>query len=207
MTDTTDPTKPVAWRVTRYDKNGEWLDTTACLYKPTLEPRDRLDIEPLVRLSEYERVKAERDEARKIVRDIYWMALRYADGRKSYAVGMVNDAVRKGYDAGWLVHSHEKDPAFARDGMGPEYRSVEARSEALEAEVKRLREAFHSAMAGVNHLASQLISRLGADFAEQYPFDMDVGTALRRLHATVEFDMWCAWASAMKARAALEASR
>lgn len=95
-------------------------------------------------LSEYERVKAERDEARKIVRDIYWMALRYADGRKSYAVGMVNDAVRKGYDAGWLVHSHEKDPAFARDGMGPEYRSVEARSEALEAENKRLREALET---------------------------------------------------------------
>lgn len=62
-----------------------------------------------------------RDEARQVVRDIYWMALRYADGRRSYAVGMVNDAVRKGYDGGWLdekaAGGDSITPRFARDGM------------------------------------------------------------------------------------------
>lgn len=61
-------------------------------------------------------LEKERDEARQIVRDIYWMALRYADGRHTYAPGMCNDALRKAYDAGWLIHSHPTDPAFARDG-------------------------------------------------------------------------------------------
>jgi DNA repair exonuclease SbcCD ATPase subunit len=89
---------------------------------------------------ENERLLTANEETRKIVRDIYWMALRYADGRRSYAVGMVNDAVRKGYDAGWLVHSYDKDPAFARDGDKPEYRSLEERATAAEEENARLRQ-------------------------------------------------------------------
>jgi hypothetical protein len=75
----------------------------------------------------------ERDEARQIVRDIYWMARRYADGRQSYAVGMFNDAVRKAYDAGWLEHRLDHEPRFARDSMfSPEWKSIEQR--ALDAE-------------------------------------------------------------------------
>jgi hypothetical protein len=75
-----------------------------------------------------EKVCAERDEARQIVRDIYWMALRYADGRKSYAVGMCNDAVQKGYDGGWLKPGEDDKttPRLARDGMSPEWTRVEA---------------------------------------------------------------------------------
>lgn len=65
-------------------------------------------------------VERERDEARQIVRDIFWMALRYADGRKTYAVGLVNAAVGKGYNAGWLVAKEDGGdpitPRFARDG-------------------------------------------------------------------------------------------
>jgi hypothetical protein len=70
-----------------------------------------------------ERLTRERDEARQIVRDIYWMALRYADGRMTYAVEMCNDAVRKGYEAGWLVpvKGDRATPLYARDGMSPDY--------------------------------------------------------------------------------------
>lgn len=74
----------------------------------------------------FAQLEQERDEARQIVRDIYWMALRYADGRHTYAPGMCNDALRKAYDAGWLVHSHPTDPAFARQGSGPLYLPKEA---------------------------------------------------------------------------------
>ena len=52
------------------------------------------------------------------MRDIHWMAVRYADNRKSYAVGMCNDALRKAYDGGWLVFNgakqHNLDPQYAR---------------------------------------------------------------------------------------------
>lgn len=77
-------------------------------------------------------VAAERDALAKIVQDIHWMAVRYADGRQSYAVGMCNDALRKAYDAGWLVYSefrqHDLDPQYARDGSKPEYRHIEDRA-------------------------------------------------------------------------------
>ncbi len=83
-----------------------------------------------------ERLAAERDEARQIVRDTHWMAVRYADGRKSYAPGMCNDALRKAYDAGWLVYSefrqHDLDPQYAREGDKPEWQSIEARALAAE---------------------------------------------------------------------------
>lgn len=65
-------------------------------------------------------VERERDEARSIVRDIHWMAVRYADNRKSYAVGVCNDALRKAYDAGWLKYTRDDgrlDPQYARDGL------------------------------------------------------------------------------------------
>ena len=55
------------------------------------------------------------------MRDIHWMAVRYADNRKSYAVGMCNDALRKAYDGGWLVFNetkqHNLDPQYARNGF------------------------------------------------------------------------------------------
>jgi hypothetical protein len=89
----------------------------------------------------------ERDEARSIVRDIHWMAVRYADNRKSYAVGMCNDALRKAYDAGWLKYTggnNKLDPQYARDGMfDREWVSAldaaNARATASEAEATSLR--------------------------------------------------------------------
>ena len=77
-------------------------------------------------------LEAERDEARSIVKDIYWMALRYADGRQSYAVGMVNDAVKKGHDSGWLDASPNNTPSFARDGSSKEWVALKDKVESLE---------------------------------------------------------------------------
>lgn len=71
---------------------------------------------------------AERDEARSIVRDIHWMAQRYADGRKSYAVGLYNDAIIKAIS--WCP-----DVKSAVDGMAPEYQS---RADALTAAHERI---------------------------------------------------------------------
>lgn len=87
--------------------------------------------------AEIERLTRERDEARQVVRDIYWMALRYADGRMTYAVGMCNHAVRKGYEGGWLpVKSDGGDtitPQYARDGMSDEWKNRAALSESSNA--------------------------------------------------------------------------
>lgn len=63
-----------------------------------------------------------------------------------------------------------------------------------------LEDAFDMALTGGNHLASQLISRIGAGFSSEFPPDTDTESALRRLGATVEYDMWCAWAALMMAR-------
>src|SRR5215217_5979503 len=52
-----------------------------------------------------EKAEEDRDEARQIVRDIHWMARRYADGRLTYAPGMFNDAITKAIDAGWLQNT------------------------------------------------------------------------------------------------------
>jgi hypothetical protein len=48
------------------------------------------------------------------VRDLHWMARRYADGRCSYAPGMFNGRVRDLLAAGLQLGQ----PLFARDGMG-----------------------------------------------------------------------------------------
>jgi len=68
-------------------------------------------------MGKIEKLQTERDEARSIVRDIFWMARRYADGRQSYAVGMFNDAIRKAFDGGWLEDKCVDEPRYARDGM------------------------------------------------------------------------------------------
>lgn len=68
-------------------------------------------------MSEIAKLKAERDEARQIVRDIHWMARRYADGRLSYAPGMFNDAIRKAVEGGWLrLTSADKESVYAKEG-------------------------------------------------------------------------------------------
>lgn len=39
--------EPVAWRVTRYDNKGAWLDTTLHIRKPEIASTSRTDIDPL----------------------------------------------------------------------------------------------------------------------------------------------------------------
>lgn len=53
-------------------------------------------------------------------------------------------------------------------------------------------------LTGGNHLANVLIGKLGSDFAKKYPPDLDAESALRRLGATVEYDVWCCWAAIMR---------
>lgn len=69
-----------------------------------------------------------------IIRDLHWMARRYADGRSSYAPTLVNrhakDLIEMGYDL--------KSPLFARDGMGRAFDGLtEAEVSAAEEDMPR----------------------------------------------------------------------
>jgi hypothetical protein len=66
-------------------------------------------------VDDYNDALRERDEARQIVRDIHWMARRYADGRNTYAPTMFNDAVKIAFCAGWL-NAPDDEPAYAVGG-------------------------------------------------------------------------------------------
>ena len=110
-------------------------------------------------------LRRERDEARQIVRDIYWMALRYADGRKSYAVGMCNDAVQKAYDGGWITPKDQGGdpitPRLARDGMAAEWLDISARAHAAEAQVANLTEQVRQAfLDGVTYASNVEVTDL-----------------------------------------------
>lgn len=63
-----------------------------------------------------ERLLARAEIAEKIVRDTLWMAGRYADGRKTYAVSMYNDALAQAKAAGI-----DGDARPALDGMAAGY--------------------------------------------------------------------------------------
>jgi hypothetical protein len=49
-----------------------------------------------------------------IIYDLHWMARRYADGRSSYAPGLLNRHVNELLEMGFNF----KKPLYARDGMG-----------------------------------------------------------------------------------------
>lgn len=57
----------------------------------------------------------------KIIVDLHWMARRYADGRRTYAPGVVNNVSR------WLIANGIQpiagadDTIWAKDGMGRAY--------------------------------------------------------------------------------------
>lgn len=101
-----------------------------------------------------ERLQRELDEARGIVRNIYWMACRYADGRNTYAPGMYNRAIAKAYDAGWLTFDHtgrRYEVQYARDGMSPEWKTAEERAISAEASLAAAREALKPFAAVAEH--------------------------------------------------------
>ena len=56
------------------------------------------------------------EELESIIQDIWWMARRYADGRKSYAVSMYNEAIRRAEMLGMKFKTHDES-IYAKDGM------------------------------------------------------------------------------------------
>lgn len=54
----------------------------------------------------------ERDQARDIVREIWWMARRYADGRNTFAPHMFNEAIKQAVE--WLGDD-DKGEIYAKD--------------------------------------------------------------------------------------------
>jgi len=53
--------------------------------------------------------KKQLEVCKKVIKDISWMSRRYANGRKTYAVGMVNDAIKM-LDDNELGYLHQTDP-------------------------------------------------------------------------------------------------
>lgn len=67
------------------------------------------------------KLKEENEALKKIIEDTLWMALRYVDGRSTYAPHLFNRAVHKLDELG-LGHLYDGERAennrrFARDGM------------------------------------------------------------------------------------------
>lgn len=75
-----------------------------------------------------EQAEQERDQARQVVRDTLWMAGRYADGRRSYAVGMYQRALAVAEAGGFSAEAKH-----AVDGMAPEWPTLLERAEHAEA--------------------------------------------------------------------------
>ena len=64
------------------------------------------------------KTKFEENALKKIIRDTLWMARRYADGRRTYAVGLLNDAVHSLDELGLSeLHRGDDGKRFADDGM------------------------------------------------------------------------------------------
>jgi hypothetical protein len=62
--------------------------------------------------------KKRSEELERIILDIYWMARRYAHGRKTYAVSQYNDAINKAIELGVNIKPDPIDNLIeAKDGM------------------------------------------------------------------------------------------
>ncbi len=59
-----------------------------------------------------------------IVRDLHWMARRYADMRQSYAVSTFNVHTMRLVRAGLTLNPCAEDELFAKDAQGPKYEGV-----------------------------------------------------------------------------------
>ena len=60
---------------------------------------------------------AENKVLRQICKDLQWMARRYADGRMTYAVAMLNEHTETLLDLEVDLNSGAEKKIFARDGM------------------------------------------------------------------------------------------
>jgi len=84
--------------------------------------------------------------------------------------------------------------------------AVVAERDALVAERDALRKALETTQIGVNHIANHR----AADWPDYRLDGLTVGQAcemaLRKLGATRDYDMWCCWSAAMRARDDLAAA-
>lgn len=72
-----------------------------------------------------ENLEKERDEARYIVKEIWWMARRYADGRNTFAPHMFNEAMKKA--EGWIMDT-DNGEIWAKDPIDQDKSSLQASS-------------------------------------------------------------------------------
>lgn len=63
-----------------------------------------------------------------------------------------------------------------------------------------LEQALEKCMIGGNHIASQLIGRMGPDFCDKYPYTGEGPDGVDVL----THDLWCCWANIMRARDMVE---
>lgn len=66
-------------------------------------------------------LRLENDTLRRLCVDLQWMAKRYAEGRRSYAVSMVNQATRTLLALGIELNPCGEQTVWARDGGGFAY--------------------------------------------------------------------------------------
>ena len=138
-------------------------------------------------------------QALSIIHDLHWMARRYADGRSSYAPGLLNERANDAIALGAVL----KEPLYARDGMGRMYDKLTAeqaktaeadmpkghqqivmeteermgaftaRLSEADAENERLKTRLRKANKIINALNGDLFyqieSKYGAKFAREYP--------------------------------------
>lgn len=63
-------------------------------------------------------LEEENTRLKRICADLQWMAKRYADGRQTYATGMLNDATRELISMGVKLNPCGEEIIWARDGGG-----------------------------------------------------------------------------------------
>ena len=69
---------------------------------------------------ELAQLREENRRLRGIISDIYWMARRYATGRKTYAPSMYNDAIRAAIDLGCDIKPDPADNDKVYADYGPD---------------------------------------------------------------------------------------
>ena len=70
--------------------------------------------------------------------------------------------------------------------------------------ILKLRAAVDLMLVGGNHLASYLIGRLGAGFADDLPPHTPHDEARARIRSQDDYEVWCCWSAIMRARNSLD---
>ena len=81
-----------------------------------------------MKAGELARLREENQQLRRVIRDIYWMARRYATGRSSYAPSMFNDAIKVAIDLGCDIYPDVADNDKIYADYGPDM--IEHKAEA-----------------------------------------------------------------------------